>query len=499
MRLAACAVFLLTLTSSVLANKGNYWWLFPKFDENGTNNKENSSTVEEKQPPINGTQLNLGSNTNIELDLDLNVDTDVEYEEGANESSGDSDMEIPKERSNPDNKKEAGKPNISVADKDDEIVWTVDKDSKESLTDADAAKPEVSDVLEEDNNSDEEDDASVKKSEPEELINLEEKDVAIHVDGDVHPSSKLEQEESDEDGFSGSKEVEEDKQEPTEIDVINKEKDEVVHVNGDDDENAFSGEKEIEDEKPESVGFNERDEAVHENGDAHPSSKLELDENNSKDEKLEDDRDVSEERNIETEDLNVDDSSEETNEELSGTPVAKEIDSNPAGNRESLLNEADGSDEELHWTDEVTKKTEEVVGQDLEAESIEEEESSEETNEGSISDKVISEFLKMVNDKVVEQDQDAETIETADKELNSDKELSGPPADEEINSNLTDNRESLPNEADRDDEEPYEEPDNVPQKGESSNNNGIEQDVRNEETGKMPTAVTIELRCSKIE
>ena len=105
MRLAACAVFLLTLTSSVLANKGNYWWLFPKFDENGTNNKENSSTVEEKQPPINGTQLNLGSNTNIELDLDLNVDTDVEYEEGANESSGDSDMEIPKERSNPDNKK----------------------------------------------------------------------------------------------------------------------------------------------------------------------------------------------------------------------------------------------------------------------------------------------------------------------------------------------------------------------------------------------------------
>ncbi len=292
-------LFFLALSSSALANKSKYWWFFPKFEENGTNSKENSSVVEEN---LNGTQvINLTANTNIELEIDI----DGENEDVGEEGIGSGSSAIPKEHSNPNNKNEANKPIITKSDKDDEIVWTVDKDSNENLTDADATKPEVSDILEEDSETEVEENefaTDTEQAKPEEEIFTAEKDVAVHVDGDAHPSSKLEQEERDdyEDELSGEKEVEDDN--PKNPD----EKDEAVHIDGDahpssklereeenDDENAFGEEeKELEEDKSENpetdLIFNEKDEVVHVDGDAHPSSKLEqenYDENTSSDEK----------------------------------------------------------------------------------------------------------------------------------------------------------------------------------------------------------------------
>ena len=311
MNLAVRAVFLVLLISTAaVAQKSKYWWLFPNFDENGLNSQQNSAKNTFKNDLRNGTEELIDVNFSVDaaLNLDSNIDIDAENEENQNDNEGSGSSALHQNWVNKTNT--AGTSKTIPGENNDEDL-TVDKDLKVTQTDADATA--LDDASQEDNEAEiEREDHSdsfaleevnlnqqLKELVEKELDKLdldqeltklaeeEELNEAAQVEGDAYPVSKLEEQRNDDEvAFSGENELEEkDLEFPENSHAFNKERDEVVHENGD----AHPSSKVLlekldlnSDETEDSDLFTEeKDKPVHDHGDAHPSSRLELEETES--------------------------------------------------------------------------------------------------------------------------------------------------------------------------------------------------------------------------
>ncbi|KAI9557560.1 hypothetical protein GHT06_017388 [Daphnia sinensis] len=358
-------VFVLALTSSVLAKKSNYWWMFPNFDENGSNNRENlvaNITQDDLRNGTDGQAPNLTTIVEGEFDLRSDVDSNEDYLD-KNEDSGSS--VFPTEDFERDNKTQTApaNENISDQDSDEDLDWIVDKDNR-----TDAKTLITGDTFERDNETKTEQENPsnpVKLDEAELSTDLtKEEDEVVHVDGDAHPSSKLEEEQrnGDQNAFSGDDELHEEKAEiESELEQIFKEQDEAVHEEGDVHPSSTIELEEISNtEDVEDLDFppEEKDEPVHENGDAHPSSKFEVEENNDNADNLEDPDSADEislsedevvpeetqpsEENVDGEDLNSDNSEEINN--SSSKESQENNEENPIKENSSLLKSSNNDD-----------------------------------------------------------------------------------------------------------------------------------------------------------
>lgn len=334
MRLIVCLILVLATFGPALAKKSEYWWkLFPNFNENGSSKSDNfNSSRLEIQRFSNGDQTSSsGLVWNVDTQPDLNDSNSSEVERSSEGSdvidkaerfARNDDIEIAVETS------EA----ISSEDKDETLNWTKDNDSGEEKSQVndnktaatsdgdDQQMTKVDSLVEEkeDGSLLENDQTPDEANEDEELDrtpNLEEQgndddesalvgndenddkegDQAIHVNGDTHPSSKLVEQE-DLAGSYTNQEHDEDSSEvekESDIEPTPKASDEKLNWN-DEQENPDkskskeeSGEESKENINDDGVKSSEileeilvdetgkeRDQAIHVDGDAHPSSKL---------------------------------------------------------------------------------------------------------------------------------------------------------------------------------------------------------------------------------
>ncbi|XP_032787837.2 LOW QUALITY PROTEIN: protein PFC0760c [Daphnia magna] len=288
-------VFVLALTSSVLARKSNYWWMFPNFDENASKNRDSLVANVTQDDLRNGTDGQAANLTTIVEEADFNLPTDVDSNEDYLDKNEDIGSSVfPVEDLDRDNKTQTVTANENIYDQysDEDIDWIVDKENQ-----TDAKTFMLGDTLEADNETkiEQENPSSLEKLEMAELYTdlMNEEDEAVHVEGDAHPSSKLEEMErnDEQNAFSGDGELQEEKAEIDEPEQIFKEQDKAVHEEGDvHPSSKIELEEMLETEDVEDFDFppDEKDEPVHENGDAHPSSEFEMDENNDNTEELED-------------------------------------------------------------------------------------------------------------------------------------------------------------------------------------------------------------------
>ncbi|KAK4016665.1 hypothetical protein OUZ56_031628 [Daphnia magna] len=287
-------VFVLALTSSVLAKKSNYWWMFPNFDENAPKNRDSLVANVTQDDLRNGTDGQAANLTTI-VEADFNLHSDVDSNEDYLDKNEDNGSSVfPVEDLDRDNKTQTVTANENIYDQysDEDIDWIVDKENQ-----TDAKTFMLGDTLEADNETkiEQENLSSLEKLEMAELYTdlMNEEDEAVHVEGDAHPSSKLEEMErnDEQNAFSGDGELQEEKAEIDEPEQIFKEQDKAVHEEGDvHPSSKIELEEMLETEDVEDFDFppDEKDEPVHENGDAHPSSEFEMDENNDNTEELED-------------------------------------------------------------------------------------------------------------------------------------------------------------------------------------------------------------------
>lgn len=383
MHLAVRVVILLLLISTAVGQKSNYWWLFPKFDENGLNNQGNSATSAFENDLRNGTEeltdVKFSVDAVLNLDsIDSNIDIDAENEENQNDNEGSGSSALPKNHSNLVNKTETARTSKTFISEGNDEDLTVDKNLKENQTDADTT---ALDASQEDNKTE------IERKDPFSPSVLEEGNP------DQQPTEVVEEEDLDED--------EEDKdQKPTEV-IEEEELDEEVQVEDEtssklldqrnDDEVAFSGESELEDKElktPENnQTFKERDEAVHEYGDAHPSSKALL-------EKLDLDSDETEETDLFAEEQD--------------TPIHEHGDAHPSSRLEWEETESNIEEMEDIENFEENIANSEVLLEDTESidKSLDDQDnsSSEESNE-KIEDKTREEIIETADfERIVEDD-----------------------------------------------------------------------------------------------
>lgn len=139
MRPVACVVLMLALVGSALADKNKYWWLFPKFDENGVDQRYTESASEDVSRFENSSlaqSLNQTSNAGILSQLDSIGGADTEDESDQNESEGSGGNKTIDENYTQGNKSGAiASETTSKADKEEDLEWTVDKEPSEEQTD----------------------------------------------------------------------------------------------------------------------------------------------------------------------------------------------------------------------------------------------------------------------------------------------------------------------------------------------------------------------------
>ncbi|XP_057366791.1 protein PFC0760c-like [Daphnia carinata] len=339
-------VFVLALTSSVLAKKSNYWWMFPNFDENGSNNRENLVANITQGDLRNGTD-GQGANLTTIVDGDFNLRSDDNSEDNLDINEGNGRPVFPTEDFDRDNKTQpaTGNENVSGTDSDKDLNWPVDKENQ-----TDAKTLMSGDTWENDNETktEQENPSSFEKMEETELSTdlMNDEDEVVHVEGDAHPSSKLEQEQLNDEQSASSEddELQEEMAPIDELEQIFEEQDKAVHEDGDAHPSSKIEMEEISNtEEVEDLDFppEEKDESVHENGDAHPSSKIEVEEISNTEEV--EDLDFPPEEKDESVHENGDahPSSKIEVEEISNTEEVEDLDFPPEEKDESVHEEGD--------------------------------------------------------------------------------------------------------------------------------------------------------------
>ena len=269
MRSIACTLLVLICIRSALGEKGNYWWLFPKFNENGNATSENYYTSLIR----NGTDLvNATLNDNV-LDLDANLEEEIDLLIGSDGSSG-----ISSSNSSVTNEVLS---KSTDSDQDGKLDWITDKESLENGT-------EVQDKLFNTEST------NGQESEEDNVTEVAQENGSETDSSQKEDASKTKEEDDDENAFSGEDEIDEENEDPEPI----IEQDVAIHENGDphpssrieSEKNDSEIEEEIDnstydiEEKTEeetSDALTARDVAVHVDGDAHPSSEIELKTNDS--------------------------------------------------------------------------------------------------------------------------------------------------------------------------------------------------------------------------
>ena len=291
MHLTVRAVLLLMLISTAIAQKSKYWWMFPKFDENGLNTQENSTSAFEENLG-NGTEELADVNFSVDtvLNLDSDIDIDAENDKNKNDNEGSGNSVLPETYSKWNNETETAGTSEMIPDEDDDedFVLTIDKDLKENQTDANMIASE---------GSQEKSETEIERKDlfgpsvleegnlDHQLTGLmeEEFEESVHIAGDADLLPKLEAQRNDEVGFSGENELE-DEELPKHKQAF-KERDEAVHDHGDAHPSSKSLSEKLNLESNEAEDSDlyaeTRDQSIHDKGDAHPSSRVEMEESGS--------------------------------------------------------------------------------------------------------------------------------------------------------------------------------------------------------------------------